>query len=64
MCACTRIAAVHRIAAGLLQPVLEQWDEETQPVAIIHAQERVDSDAIAAFAAFLAGLFPSSAAPN
>jgi LysR family transcriptional regulator, regulator for bpeEF and oprC len=58
------IAADRRIAAGLLQPVLEQWNEESQPVAIVHVRERAASDAIAAFAAFVAGLLPPSDRPN
>ena len=52
------IEADQRIAAGLLQPVLEEWNDDSQPVAIVRSQDRVASEEITAFAAFVAGLFP------
>jgi DNA-binding transcriptional LysR family regulator len=55
-----RIEADRQIAAGLLQPVLEDWNEDCLPVAIVHSKDRVASDGIVAFGAFVAGLFPST----
>lgn len=50
--------ADQRIASGLLQPVLEDWNERTWSVSIGYARDRVAGDEIAAFSAFLATLFP------
>jgi LysR family transcriptional regulator, regulator for bpeEF and oprC len=55
-----KIEADREIAAGLLQPVLEDWNEDCLPVAIVHSQDRVASDGIGAFGDFVAGLFPST----
>jgi LysR family transcriptional regulator for bpeEF and oprC len=58
------IAALQRIAAGLLEPVLEEWNEESQPVTIVHAQDCPAREEIAMFVAFVTGLFPAARAPS
>jgi LysR family transcriptional regulator for bpeEF and oprC len=59
-----RVEADRQIAAGLLQPVLEDWDDDCLPVAIVHSQDRVASYGIGAFGAFVAGLFASTNREN
>jgi len=51
--------AEQQIAAGLLQPVLSDWNAASQPVAVIHARDRHPSHELLAFQAFVASLFPS-----
>jgi LysR family transcriptional regulator, regulator for bpeEF and oprC len=53
------IEAEQQIAAGLLRPVLDDWNEECLPVAIVHSQDPAARDGIAAFGAFVAGLLPT-----
>jgi LysR family transcriptional regulator, regulator for bpeEF and oprC len=52
------IEADQHIASGLLQPVLEEWNEEKLSVKIAYSQDRVASDEIVAFGDFVAGLLP------
>jgi LysR family transcriptional regulator, regulator for bpeEF and oprC len=53
------IEADEQLAAGLLQSVLPEWNEEKWSVSIVHARDTVPSDDLVAFIAFVAGLFPS-----
>ena len=48
-----------QIAAGLLQPVLSEWNAASQPVAVIHARDGHQSRELLAFQAFVANLFPA-----
>lgn len=51
-----------QIASGLLQPVLEDWNEEAiWPVSVIYPQHRQPTAKIKAFIEFLSGLFPQTA---
>jgi LysR family transcriptional regulator for bpeEF and oprC len=54
------IEADQKTASGLLQPVLEDWNAERWAVSIIHRHDRPTGDEVAAFSAFVAGLFPSA----
>jgi LysR family transcriptional regulator for bpeEF and oprC len=48
-----------QIASGLLQPVLEDWNEEALwPVSVVYPQHRQPTAKIKAFIEFVAGLFP------
>lgn len=48
-----------QIAAGLLQPVLEDWNEGAWwPVSVVYPQHRQPTAKIRAFIDFVAGLFP------
>jgi nuclear transport factor 2 (NTF2) superfamily protein len=47
------IEAEQQIAAGPLQPMLEEWNPGLQPVVMVHARGRVASDEISAFRAFV-----------
>ena len=52
-----------QIAAGLLQPVLEDWNEGASwPVSVVYPQHRQPTAKIRAFIDFIAGLFPSEQA--
>jgi LysR family transcriptional regulator, regulator for bpeEF and oprC len=52
------IEAEQKIASGLLQPVLEDWNGGSRPVSIAYVRGRRPGDAVAAFSAFVGGLFP------
>jgi LysR family transcriptional regulator for bpeEF and oprC len=48
-----------QIASGLLQPVLEDWNEDALwPVSVVYPQHRQPTAKIKAFIEFVAGLFP------
>lgn len=50
-----------QIAAGLLRPVLEDWNEgATRPVWVVYPQHRQPTAKIRAFIDFVAGLFPQT----
>ncbi|MGH8187890.1 MAG: LysR family transcriptional regulator [Steroidobacteraceae bacterium] len=50
-----------QIAAGLLRPVLEDWNEgATRPVWVVYPQHRQPTAKIRAFVDFVAGLFPQT----
>jgi LysR family transcriptional regulator for bpeEF and oprC len=52
-----------QIAAGLLQPVLEDWNEGASwPVSVVYPQHRQPTAKVRAFIDFIAGLFPSEQA--
>jgi LysR family transcriptional regulator for bpeEF and oprC len=54
-----------QIAAGLLRPVLEDWNEgATRPVWVVYPQHRQPTAKVRAFIDFVAGLFPSTGAGN
>ena len=55
------IEAEQQIAAGLLQPVLCDWNEAPQPVAIVRARHRHSCKEILAFCNFVASLLPANA---
>jgi hypothetical protein len=61
LCAC----ALHRdrthVAAGLLLPALNDWNDSSQPVARVHARDRDASDEVLAFRA-MASITPSAMA--
>jgi DNA-binding transcriptional LysR family regulator len=51
-----------QIASGLLQPVLEDWNEGAWwPVSVVYPQHRQPTAKIKAFIEFVSGLFPQSA---
>jgi LysR family transcriptional regulator for bpeEF and oprC len=51
-----------QIASGLLQPVLEDWNEGAWwPVSVVYPQHRQPTAKIRAFTEFVAGLFPQVA---
>ena len=52
------VALDEKRTSGLLQSVLEEWDEEW-PVSIVYARDQQPGDDLAAFSAFVAGLLPS-----
>jgi LysR family transcriptional regulator for bpeEF and oprC len=55
-----RFAAEAQIAAGLLQPVLEDWNEGAWwPVSVIYPRNRQPTAKLKVFIEFVAGLFPS-----
>jgi DNA-binding transcriptional LysR family regulator len=47
-----------KMTSGLLQSVLQEWEEE-RPVSIVYARDLPLSEDLAAFSAFVAGLLPS-----
>jgi LysR family transcriptional regulator, regulator for bpeEF and oprC len=50
-----------QIASGLLQPVLEDWNEGAWwPVSVVYPQHRQPTAKIKAFVEFVAGLFPQT----
>ena len=50
-----------QIASGLLQPVLEDWNEGAWwPVSVVYPQHRQPTAKIKAFIEFVSGLFPQS----
>ncbi|HEX2492984.1 MAG TPA: LysR family transcriptional regulator [Steroidobacter sp.] len=50
-----------QVAAGLLQPLLEDWNEDAMwPVSIVYPQHRQATAKIKAFTEFLTGLFPQT----
>jgi DNA-binding transcriptional LysR family regulator len=51
-----------QIAAGLLQPVLQDWNAESyRPVSVVYPQHRQATAKVKAFIDFVAGLFPQAA---
>jgi len=52
------IEADEKMRSGLLQSVLEEWNEEEWSVSIVHARDTMFGDDLAAFSAFVAALFP------
>jgi len=51
--------AESQIASGLLQPVLEDWNDGAYwPVSVVYPQHRQPTAKIRAFTEFVAGLFP------
>jgi DNA-binding transcriptional LysR family regulator len=53
--------AERQIAAGLLKPVLEDWNEGAWwPVSVVYPQHRQPTAKIKAFIEFVQGLFPQS----
>ena len=53
------------VASGLLQTVLEDWNEGSWwPVSVVYPQHRQPTAKIRAFIDFVSGLFPQSNAPN
>jgi LysR family transcriptional regulator, regulator for bpeEF and oprC len=53
-----------QIASGLLQPVLEDWNDGAYwPVSVVYPQHRQPTAKIRAFIEFAAGLFPQSTQP-
>lgn len=52
------IEAAQQIAAGLLCPVLNDWNDASQPIALVHARYPDASDEVLAFRAFMASIFP------
>jgi DNA-binding transcriptional LysR family regulator len=53
--------AAREVAAGLLRPVLDDWNDERQPVSLVWSREREPGIGLDLFAGFIAGLFPTSA---
>lgn len=53
------IEAEHQVAAGLLLPVLSDWNDASQPVAMVHARNRDADEAVLAFRSFMASILPS-----
>lgn len=54
-----------QIASGLLQPVLEDWNEEAiWPVSVVYPQHRQPTAKIKAFIEFVSGLFPQQPRAN
>ena len=53
------IDAEQQIAAGLLLPVLNDWNDDSQPVAMVHARHRCANKDVLAFRAFMASILPS-----
>lgn len=50
-----------QIASGLLQPVLEDWNEDAiWPVSVVYPQHRQPTAKIKAFIEFVSGLFPQT----
>lgn len=49
-----------QIAAGLLRPVLDDWNDGTWPVWIVYPQHRQPTAKVRAFVDFVAGLFPQT----
>ena len=56
------IEAEQQVAAGLLLPVLNDWNDASQPVAMVHARDRNASDEVIEFRTFMASIFPSAMA--
>jgi DNA-binding transcriptional LysR family regulator len=56
----SNIEVDEKITSGLLQPVLQEWDEE-EPLSIVYSRDLPLSDDLAALIAFVAGLLPSTA---
>jgi DNA-binding transcriptional LysR family regulator len=56
------IEAEQQVAAGLLLPVLNDWNDASQAVAMVHARERFASEDVLAFRTFMASLVPSPGA--
>lgn len=55
------ITAEAQIASGLLQPVLEEWNDGAWwPVSVVYPQHRQPTAKIKAFVEFVAGLFPQA----
>lgn len=53
------------IGAGLLRPVLEDWNEGAfWPVSVVYPRDRQPSAKLKAFIEFLAGLFPTAPSPE
>lgn len=54
-----------QVASGLLQTVLEDWNEGSWwPVSVVYPQHRQPTAKIRAFIDFVSGLFPQGNAPN
>jgi LysR family transcriptional regulator for bpeEF and oprC len=53
------IEADQKVASGLLQPVLENWNAGSRPISIVHMRDGPPGDEVVAFSAFVAGLVPS-----
>jgi LysR family transcriptional regulator, regulator for bpeEF and oprC len=58
------IDAEQQIAAGLLRPVLSDWNDDSQPVAMVHEQHRHANKDVLAFRAFIASILPSDITPH
>jgi DNA-binding transcriptional LysR family regulator len=58
------IEAEQQIAAGLLLPVLNDWNDASQPVAMVHARDFDARAEILAFRTFMASIFPSPRRPR
>ena len=56
------IEADQYVASGLLRPVLDEWNEESQPITIVHSRDCIAHDELLAFGDFVAGLLPSAPA--
>jgi LysR family transcriptional regulator, regulator for bpeEF and oprC len=55
------VEAEHQVAAGLLLPVLNDWNDASQPVAMLHARYCDASEEILSFRTFMASIFPRGA---
>lgn len=55
------IEAEQQVAAGLLLPVLDDWNDASQPVAMVHARYCDANEEILAFRTFMTSIFPHGA---
>lgn len=58
------IEAAQHIAAGLLRPVLDDWNDDSEPIAVVHARYPDASEEVLAFRTFMASIFPSDVTAN
>ena len=58
------IEAAQQVAAGLLRPVLDDWNDASEPIAVVHAGYPDASEEVLAFRTFMASIFPSHVTAN
>ena len=58
------IEAAQQVAAGLLRPVLDDWNDASEPIAVVHARYLDASEEVLAFRTFMASIFPSDVTAN
>ena len=56
------IEADQYVASGLLRPVLDEWNEESHPITIVHSRDCIAHNELLAFSDFVVGLLPSTPA--
>ena len=58
------IEAAQQVAAGLLRPVLDDWNDASEPIAVVHARYPDATEEVLAFPTFMASIFPSDVTAN